>query len=70
MREIQYSTIKILQSHCVDVTKCLPNAYHNQNPNRTVVTEVLCLKGTCCDAYTSVLNLIMHLYFQMYDEDV
>ena len=31
---------------CVDGTKCLPNSFHNQNPNRAVVKQVpLLLKG-------------------------
>ena len=39
-------------SYCVDVRKCLPNAYHNQTPNPKVVSELLRLKRTPCDAYS------------------
>lgn len=41
--------------YCVDVTKCLPNSYQNQNTKETVVIviEVLGLKRTPSDAYTN-----------------
>ena len=37
----------------MDITKCLHNTSHNQEPNTTVVDEGLRLKRTACDAYAN-----------------
>ena len=50
---VQYSDIMRFQFYCVDVAKCLPHLYCDQNPNWTVINEVLWLKTTPWDAFVS-----------------
>ena len=55
----QWIEIVRFVSYCVEATKCLPNSYHNKNPDQTVIYEVARLKETHCDASAKILNLNM-----------
>ena len=50
-------------SYCVDVTKVLPNACHDQDPYQTVENEARRLKGTPCDAYAKYPVSDLQLYW-------